>query len=258
MHLFALTLSACAPESAYVATPIEPEPCPRGRCLEEGTTTFRSGGEQRKVEVLLPEQTAGAPVVFVWHHLGGTPEELMGWLAVEELRADGWVVFAPRSRGLAYSEWEVEGSADSNADVGLFDDLRAAAIAQLDVDPTQVFATGFSAGGLFTSYLVMHRAEALAGAAPFSGGSPDWSYAPPAADTPVMLTWGGASDTWGGFDFDDASREFGDALTGDGHRVVACEHTLGHWLPPEAPAHLAAFLADPTATPGGCTPWETR
>jgi hypothetical protein len=125
MRLFALTLSACAPESADVAKPIEPEPCPRGRCLEEGTTTFRSGGEQREVEVLLPEQTAGAPVVFVWHHLGGTPEELMGWLSIEELRADGWVVFAPRSRGLAYSEWEVEGSADSNADVGLFDDLRA-------------------------------------------------------------------------------------------------------------------------------------
>lgn len=265
---FASLLVACAAEEASPLGSDEAGPASPAECVDAATCLFEGGNsfgeEARFVEVNLPAEPVGAPVVFVWHHLGGTPDELLEWMGVSDLIDAGYVVIAPASRSVRYTEWLVEGDPEANPDVALFDALLAQMTTQYATDPRRVYATGFSAGGLFTSYLTMHRGPALAGTAPFSGGVPSYLYDPPASDLPVMLAWGGENDTYGGFDFAAATEDFADALVDDGHEVVTCPHTLGHWLPPEAQAHVLAFFDDhggegerpwpdsPGRVPSGC------
>ena len=62
----------------------------------------------------------------------------------------------------------------------------------------------------------------------------------------------GDHDTYGGFDFGDATLDFAGELLADGHEVVTCTHDLGHSLPPDAQDHVRAFFDDhggPDAAP---------
>lgn len=212
-------------------------------CLFEGDNAFTVDGEAVAVDVRLPAEPRGAPVVFVWHFLGGSADEMLEWMGTDDLVAAGFVVVAPDSRGVPFTEWQVDGDPERNPDVALFDALRAQVAAQYHTDDARVYATGFSAGGLFTSYLTMFRGDVLAATAPFSGGVPSYMYASPAARLPVMLTSGGRGDTYGGFDFSAASEDFATSLATDGHLVVDCQHDLGHWLPDDAQANVLAFFA---------------
>lgn len=254
-------LAACTPKDASSIAAKEevdsepPATCDDATaCLFEGRNTFGAGRAARDVEVRLPAEPLGAPVVFVWHYLGGSPEEMLEWLGGEALADAGYVVIAPASRQLRSSEWEVLAEPEDNADVALFDVLLTAVHDQYATDAERVYATGFSAGGLFTSYLTMHRADVLAATAPFSGGVPASLYTSPSSPLPVMLTWGGEGDTYGGFDFAEATAEFGDALLTDGHEVVDCPHSSGHWLPANAADHALAFFDDHGGA--GETPWS--
>lgn len=211
-------------------------------CLFDGDNTF--GPEERYVQVVLPAEPRGAPVVFVWHYLHGSPAEMLAWMGVEKLTDAGYIVVAPASLGLPSSEWTLTGRPESNPDVALFDALLDQLTDQYAIDPERVYATGFSAGGLFTSYLTMHRADVLAATAPFSGGVTSSTYATPAAAIPVMLTWGGDRDSYGGFSFAEASETFVEFLLADGHEVVTCLHSQGHWLPADAEEHVLAFVDD--------------
>lgn len=261
----ALTAAACAQpagvddaeERAASDSPVATAECLDDTiCLFEGTNHFGAEGEEREVEVRLPAEPTGAPVIFVWHYLGGSAREMLDWMGVSSLVDAGFVVVAPASRSLRGSEWKLDGPAQSNPDVLFFDALLGQLTTQYAADSERIYATGFSAGGLFTSYLTMNRAEALAATAPFSGGVPSYAYSSPATDLPVMLTWGGPDDTYGGFNFEDATQQFASDLDKDGHEVVMCPHSMGHWLPPDAEAHVLAFFGDSTRAPAGCSVFE--
>lgn len=245
--------SGTPPVSADADTSGPTECVDAGACLFQGDNSF--GEDERYVEVLLPAEPRGAPVVFVWHYLNGSPGEMLEWMGVDALIDAGYLVIAPGSRGVRTTEWQVDGDPESSPDVALFDALREQLAAQYATDSRRVYATGFSAGGLFTSYLSMHRSTVLAATAPFSGGVPSYAYTTPEADLPVMLASGGEGDTYGGFDFDAATEEFADALVADGHEVVTCPHALGHYLPPEAQAHVLAFFDDHGGA--GESPWSS-
>lgn len=247
------TLGACAPATTNPAETVEPVPCAdASTCLADGSNTF--GADERAVEVRLPADPQGAPVVFVLHYLNGSAGEMLDWMGVDALVEAGYIVVAPESRGLPYTEWEVQGDPESNPDVLLFDGLLGQVTAQYASDTARVYATGFSAGGLFTSYLTMNRGDVLAATAPFSGGVPAAMYRAPASDLPVMLTWGGPSDSYGGFDFQAATLDFASALVDDGHEVVECPHAMGHYLPEDAQEHVLAFFDDHGGE--GAHPWS--
>lgn len=216
--------------------------CAAADCLRAGEHTFQYAGGERTVQVWLPEEPAGAPVLFVWHHLGGSPDELLGWMPLDGAVDDGFVVVAAESRGLFGTEWDFVDASPANEDLALFDAMLDSLIAVQAVDETRVYATGFSAGGLFTTFLTMHRADALAATAPFSGGAPASAYHTPARAIPVMLSWGGPLDNVYGFDFDGATRHAAGALAADGHVVLRCDHGLGHWLPDDATTRTLDFF----------------
>jgi len=237
----------------------EAEPWPEvvysgGDCpaLVEGTNEdFLSGGELRRFELVLPDDPMGAGVAFSWHWLGGSGSQTLDWLIFDDQAlAAGNIVVAPESCCSPY-EWLFSESPEGNLDLILFDDIRACLYDQYSVDLDRIWAYGMSAGGLWTSYLTVHRADALASTAPLSGGGDSWSYTTPARDIPVLLTWGGPTDTYGTYSFDAASQYLSEQLQADGHFVIECVHDRGHDIPGEADDYLWPFLE---AHPRGVDP----
>lgn len=243
------TAAGSAEQTAADDTGAEAPPLPEysgGSCpdLSEGTHTFQSAGIDRTVRVELPADPVGAPVVFAWHWLGGNADQIVEWLYFDrEADERGMIVVAPESCCGAF-EWLFLAGPEDNEDLILFDDTLSCLYEQYQVDLDRVWATGMSAGGLWTSYLTLHRAEWLASTAPMSGGTDRATYTTPADAIPVLLTWGGPSDTYGGFDFDEANQLLSEDLQDDGHFVVECVHSLGHNIPPEVEDYLLNFLED--------------
>ncbi len=255
LSLSLVLLSACEVDPSAVSTTLEQNPfgsaeaCPP---FATGSVSLEAGDLLRDLEVELPADPHGAPVVFAWHWLNGTATQTLDWMGMRALANEGAIVIAPETSGLPF-EWDLEDPSDANPDLALFDTVLACLWEEHRVDVDRIYATGMSAGGLMTTLLTLHRAEVLAATAPFSGGAFAEDYTPPARDLPVLVTWGGPSDTFGGFDFHAASQSLADHLEGDGHFVVRCMHDLGH-QPPQGAAGLAWRLFEDHPA-GVDSPW---
>ena len=141
-------------------------------------------------------------------------------------------------------EWAFLSEPEDNVDLMFFEDLLSCAWNTWDVDLDRVYTTGMSAGGLWTSYLLLHEAPWLAAAAPLSGGANTAQYVQPARRLPVLLTWGGPSDFAVGYDFNQANITFSELLRGDDHWVGECEHDGGHVPPNGAKDYVWQFFED--------------
>jgi len=217
-----------------------PAPEYDGTCpgFSEGLNTgFLSSGNERQFRLALPDNPEGAPVVFTWHWLGGNSQQMMEWLDFESLPSySDAIVIAPDSDGYP-SEWRWDQADQGNSDGQFFEDMLACLSEEFSVDLGRIHTTGMSAGGLWSTWLILNRSEWLASAAPMSGGVlSDW-YISPEDPIPVMLIWGGITDTYGTFSFDQASDQFSAELRADDHFVVECDHGDGH-VPPDEPAPL--------------------
>jgi hypothetical protein len=226
-------------------TNFPPPPVYSGTCptlMHGGNNNFQSLGMSRSFELRLPPNPVGAPVLFAWHSLNATPQDIMMWTGIEATYAsDGYIIVAPYS--CCASEWVIGGNVSQNPDVILFDDVLACLIQQYNVDQDRIFTTGFSAGGLYASYLLQVRSGHLAAAAPYSGGLLG-SYVTPQYPLPVMLTWGGSGDLYGSFSFETATLNLSSALQNDGHFVVECAGNHGHSQPNDAASWMWRFFSD--------------
>lgn len=249
----------------------EPDPgltydgdCPS---FSEGSITLESAGQSRNLRIELPDDPEGAPVLFAWHWLGGTASQIVDQFGLAAVaNSEGVIVVAPDSCCDEF-EWQFTSPPEDNVDLAVFDDALACLSEQYSVDLDRVWATGMSAGGLWTSYLTLHRAEHLAATAPLSGGTFATDYVTPASPIPVLLTWGGPTDVYSGFSFNDASETLSELLQDDGHFVIECVHSQGHTVPAEAARYLMPFLTahsrDTTASvyedglPGDWPTWCT-
>ncbi len=210
--------------------------------MEQGWNAgWMSSGLERDFRLELPDEPEGAPLIITWHWLGGTADQAFDWVGLDAMVDAGAVVISPQSRGLPV-EWDSGGSPNGNDDLTLFDDLLTCAWEQYGIDTERVHTFGMSAGGLWTTYLTMHRSTWLASTAPLSGGADANSYVTPEVDVPVLLTWGGPTDTYGPYSFDVSSRYFSDALRADGHFVAECLHGGGHTIPQGAADYLWSWF----------------
>ncbi|MEZ4473740.1 MAG: PHB depolymerase family esterase [bacterium] len=229
---------------AEVVAPAEPHPYTGGECptFEAGRNTFTAGGRERTFNLYLPAEPTGAPLLFMWHPLGSNAGQIASFLrAADAARDHGLVIAVPESLR-TQAEWGYVGAAAD--DLALFDDLYACLTAQFGLDRTRTYTTGFSAGALWSSYLVVHRAEYLTAALILSGGTNAFlPYRTPAYRLPVLLAWGGPTDQYGGVvDFQQTTFDMRDHLRADGHFVVTCEHAGGHVPPPGVAGWGYAFL----------------
>ena len=220
-----------------------------GECpdMTNGVVEMVSDGHDREMILKIPDDPNGAPVWFNWHWLGGTAEQGVSYQGLNAVKRAGYIVVAPEARdGMAATEWGFSGNGNqAGPDLVLFDDVLSCLDAQYDIDNSRVYTTGMSAGGLWSTHLLMHRSEFLAAAAPLSGGTGVFQeYSTPERDLPVLLTWGGPNDTYSGLSFDDANLELREALVEDGHWVGSCIHDQGHTIPNQATDYTLQFFAD--------------
>ncbi len=218
--------------------------------MVSGANTITIDGTARDFEVVLPASPEGAPIIFAWHWLGGTATQTLDLMGIRALADEGAIVIAPTSTGLPV-EWDILVPADQSIDLKFFDRLLTCGWESFHNNTNRVFSTGMSAGGLFTSFLTMHRSQHLASSVQFSGGVQNSQYVRPSTPLPMMLVWGGPTDSFGTYDFHSATVEFSQSLRNDGHFIVECEHTAGHRPPANAGAMAWLFLKD---HPRGVTP----
>lgn len=213
-----------------------------------GTKTISSAGRERSFELILPEPVEpGMPLLFVWHGLGDSAGSMAGWMQLQRFADDeGVVVVLPDSADRNGNTWNF--AAGGGDDLVLYDDLRTCVAEKLEVDLGRVYTTGFSFGGLWSSFLTMERADTLAAALTMSGGTSDLflPYRTPAQPLPVLVMWGGPEDVYGEppaqVQFEVTSLDFSERLRADGHLVAHCDHGEGHTVPLEIHTILGTWL----------------
>jgi predicted esterase len=241
----------CDGEPMMPLARIDPRDCPA--LLDGLNASFPSAELDRELYLYFPSDVdAGGPwpVVFAYHGLGDTAD----WITVggdndliTPIDDRGYILVSPESQALPGTEWE-QANTNDNADLVFFDDILTCIDAQYGVDPDQIYVTGMSAGGLYTSYLGLVRADVIAALAPMSGGLLV-DYAAPAMTRPYLVSWGGVDDNAVGQDFDQFAQDLMSDLGANGHFYAACDHGQGHTWPAEMTDPVLEFLfAHPSGT----------
>jgi polyhydroxybutyrate depolymerase len=164
--------------------------------IEPGAVvTVQVDGVAREARVHPPAPAGGArrPLVLAFHGYGGGfwDLEATGGLS-DAADAHGFVVAYPQGVGEGPT-WDLQGDSDTAFVTALIDDL----VASQCVDPTRVFATGFSMGGGMTNVLACRLADRFAAVAPVAANHGDTWGGTCAPSRPVpILAFHGTSDTF--------------------------------------------------------------
>jgi len=245
-----------------------PQPAPlktfAGTCptFAAGTNDFETGGYVRNLRISLPPDPKGAAVLFVWHGLGDTASNMGNFFGADALAAKyKAIVVVPdgccngtASKGCCSQVTGWGFAAKPEPDVAIFDDALWCLDQQFGIDRSRIYTTGFSAGSLWSTWLLMYRSDYLAAAAIFSGGVNSFlEYLTPAHKAPVLAVSGKEDDVFGGglVDFYTSMNDLTTALRKDGHFVIRCIHDAGgHTIPFGGAAWAAKFLFKHTWTDG--------
>jgi len=243
-------------DAGPTVTAPDPQPYSEGECptLTDGTNDIRSAGMDRQVVVYLPAEPEGAGLAFLWHGLGDSTSNFARAFGAQTM-ADTYdvIVVLPRITGNYAFGWPFLSSDDATPDLTLFDDVVACADATWDIDNTRVFTTGFSAGALMSTRLLLDRSEYLASVVTFSGGTGVplredldpiiTGYKTPASTIPVLAIHGGETDSVTAVAaFMEMTLDMNDHLREDGHLVIECDHGRGHTVPFDPYAWALPFL----------------
>lgn len=179
---------------------VAPAPCDTARPLPAGTTTqtISSGGRERTYLLHVPPGYDGrtrAPVVLMFHGLGGDPETVLAATGMaEKADEDGTVLVVPLGRGTP-SQWRFrEPISDPKSDLSFVRDLVREVQRTGCTDPSRLFAAGFSNGSALTLALACDGSTKFAAYAAVSGPYYDESTcddAPPAS----IIYFHGMADT---------------------------------------------------------------
>ncbi|MFI5306445.1 MAG: hypothetical protein ACHQ53_03770 [Polyangiales bacterium] len=211
----------------------------------DGTITFMGLGGIQLVTGPKPA-SASAPMVFYWHGTGSTSGEFafMAAQVQQGVVQEGGVLvsFQDTTGGDLLSGTAIFGAGDFK----LTDQLLACAVRDHNVDPRRVFATGCSAGGLFSGAMAAERSSYIAAAASNSGG---WTV-PVMFDSmhtpPFMAVHGAAGSDVVVIDFSQSSMTLETAWGQRGGLSIDCDHGGGHCGGAgQAPAIWTFFEAHP-------------
>jgi predicted esterase len=273
--LLLLPLVACVPpgggdDDDSVASEPTPEPTPEiaqpsapglpsGSCptFEDGMQSFTSAGQNRQVLVSLPSDLQpDAPVIFYWHSFGTDANYWFQNWGLSSLAEDtGAIVLLPQALDVRWFEWDWvinsstgEWNQGALEDVAVFDDLRSCAIQELQADVRRIYTAGFSAGGVWSTFLTQQRSDALAASYIMSGGNiVNLPWAAPELPIPTVAMEGGEGDVWPDptapvADFHTGILDFTANMLDEDQFLVRCTHDLGHTPPPGARAWMEEFL----------------
>lgn len=209
-------------------------------------TTITSSGSPRKFLVYAPasvQPNEKLPVVFLWHWLGGDPEDMANVTKITEtVEQRRFVAVIPAPKGDGLFRWPFEASTSQarvDEELAFFDDMLACVAVAKPVNKECVSSMGVSAGALWTAQLASGRSRRLASFISLSGGTGGvirpWTSAP--HRMPGLVLWGGKDDVFPNkttplMNFERASKNLESALATDSHFLVECVHNCGHAVPP--------------------------
>ncbi len=198
--------------------------CPAFR---NGTINFMGLGGIQVVSGTKPAGPTG-PMVFYWHGTGGLAGEFafQAGAVRDGVVAEGGVLisFQGTTGGDLLSGTFIFGASDFE----LVDQLVACAVRDHNVDPRRIYATGCSAGGLFSAAMAAERSSYVAAVAPNSGG---WTVPVVFQNdyTPALMTVHGAPGVdVVAVDFSVTSTTADTAFSNRGGFVINCNHGGGH------------------------------
>jgi hypothetical protein len=208
-------------------TPVIPELTAECPTFVDDTITFMGLGG---ITIVAGQKPAAptAPMVFYWHGTLSSSGEYAGMAAavVAGVRAEGGILvsFQGTTGGDGLSGTSIFGAGDFE----LADQLVACAVKNHNVDPRRIFATGCSAGGLFSTAMAAMRSSYMAAAAPNSGGLTfptqfETDYTPP-----LMTVHGAMGRDVVVIDFATSSATADNAFKNRGGFVINCDHGGGH------------------------------
>ena len=169
--------------------------------LKSGNLTETIDGTMRKYTIDVPTNYNGANpyrLVFVWHPLGGNASGVVsgGYNGLKSLSASSAIFVA--ADGLNGSNAEASGNGwwnTNDRDMKFLQAMLDKLMANLCIDKSRIFSTGFSFGGMM-SYAVGYEFNVFRAIAPCSGDmqviNPDLTYTDP---LPIMA-FHGNNDTF--------------------------------------------------------------
>jgi predicted esterase len=210
------------------------------------------GHNGRDFVLFVPHSTNGPfGLVFLWHGSGGNAEAFR--FLAERHDADGYVLVIPDGQVRYPLDWAMDvGGIDD--DLLFFDDVVACAFRQLPIDLRRVHSTGYSAGAVFSAYLMGHRSRILASFSAWSTGENDPAgrrmVPDPPRSLPGLLYHGGPDDVpdWAGRR---GTLALAAHMTANGALALVCDHGLGHVIPGPLEATLQQMWSFMLAHPFG-------
>ncbi len=150
--------------------------CGKTRTLQNGTHTIQSGGVNRTFILTAPSAYNNSTpyrLVFGYHWLGGTATDVATGQTVQR---DVWAYYGllQRSNGSAIfiaPQGLDNGWANTNGrDIALTDAILSRVLADLCIDQSRIFATGFSYGGAMSYAVACARPNMFRAVAVIAGG----------------------------------------------------------------------------------------
>jgi len=202
----------------------------KGKGGKSGTfekETLKVGEQTRDFRIVVPSALDGsvpAPLVFVFHGLGDSKENICRYSGFEALAAkQHFIAVFPDALN---KRWAIQPSAD-NEDIKFFDALFDHVTTRYNVDLRRVYVSGMSMGGYFSNCVASQRSEKIAAIAPHSGGLGVLGFKGIQAKRkyPVMVVHGDADNVVKV----EEGRKSKEVYTKEGHKVDYVEIPgLGH------------------------------
>ncbi len=205
-----------------------------GTCPEFETGTATIGGLSGVALQVGAKQSGTGSLVFYWHGTGSSASEVNTFLprAVRQeiLDAGGIIVSFDDSTGTG---GDCSGTSTfSKDDFEIADLIAACAVRDHAIDPTRIYSTGCSAGGLQAGCMGAMRSSYIAAVAPNSGGEVTRQIIEDPTHTPAVMTMHGGSSDVVVIAFSRTSATFDAHMKEAGSFVVNCDHGGGHCRAP--------------------------
>ena len=141
--------------------------CGKAKTLQNGNLTITSGGASRKYILNVPanyDNSHAYRLVFAFAESGSSAQSVAtrNYFTMATLDTGKTTIFVAPDAANGAGSW-------SKTDVDLTDAILAQLEADLCIDKTRIFATGFSFGGAMSLALACTRADVFRGVAFFSG-----------------------------------------------------------------------------------------
>lgn len=250
---------SCPTPPVHIPTPTEPCPILRTTYNSDYTASTPITIKGKRADIIIGNKAKPdsiVPLYFYWHGFLGTPTQdiVAGALTPSfdsRVMEEGGIIVglygdATASGGTIVLEFDY-------GHLAAADELLACAIQQLNIDVCRIHTSGFSMGGLMATQMSYLRSNYLASIISYSGGL---RSGPPADQNPAnklaaLVVYGGSSDVYFPYNFQNTAINYFNDLKANGHFPVICNHDSGHTVPESIGAAAWQFLRD---HPYGRTP----